>query len=81
MEGFEQKGAKSDLHFDRVIFVTILRIDCGEIRAKAEISWRLLQLFPMSYDGGSYSLTDFGGRGCDGVVGSDKGRNFGCLLN
>ena len=53
----------------------------GQGKGKSRALLEATAVFPMSYNGGSYSLTDFGGHGCDGVVGSEEGRNFGCILN
>ena len=38
-------------------------------------------MFPMRYNVGSHPLMGFGGHGCDEVVGSEEGRNFGYVLN
>ena len=49
----------------------------GKSRALLETT----AVLPMSYNAGSYSLAEFGGRGCDGAVGNEEGGSFEYILN
>lgn len=40
-----------------------------------------IAVFPMRQNVGSHPLMDFSGHGCDEVVGTEEGRNFGYVLN
>jgi len=79
--GFWAEGCKIWFTFWQGYFCYYIENRLWRNKGKSRALLEATAVFPVSYNGGSYSLTDFGGHGCDGVVGSEEGRNFGCILN